>query len=140
MEWAILFIALLVIEIVTVNLVSVWFALGALAAYITAMITGNVFIQLLVFTIVSTISLILTKPFMNKYFKQTGIEKLNTNRVIGKYGVVTKKITKTSDGEVKVDGKLWTAVSNKTISEGTTIVVKELKGIKLVVNIKEEND
>lgn len=140
MEWAILFIILLVIEIVTVNLVSIWFALGALAAYITSFLTSNVFIQLAVFTIVSAISLILTRSIMDKYFKQDKqTSKLNTNRVIGKTGIVTKKITKSSDGEVKVDGKLWTAVADSTIKEETSIIVKELKGIKLVVSIKEED-
>ena len=64
--WLMIFIVLLLIEICTVNLVSIWFALGALLSFFIAMFTNNIFIQLGVFVIVSIITLLITKPIINR--------------------------------------------------------------------------
>jgi len=60
-------------------------------------------------------------------------EKTNLDRVIGTEGVVTEKITKHNPGEVKVDGKRWTAVADKTIQEGKIVQIIKIEGVKLIV-------
>lgn len=136
--WIIAFLVLILIELVTVNLVSIWFAIGSIAAYITTFFTDNFMIQLIVFVIVSIISLLAMKP-LTKKIRNRKYEPTNLDRVIGKEGVVTKDITKNSYGEVKVSGSIWTATSKKAISKGTQVKVLKIEGVKLLVEeVKEE--
>lgn len=136
--WFILVLVLLFIELITINLVTIWFVIGSLAAMITTLITDNVTIQIIVFIVVSLISLIATKPFIKK-MRTRKIIPTNLDRVIGKTGIVTKEITKDSYGEVKVEGSIWTATSKTKIEKGSQIEVLKIDGVKLVVEkIKEE--
>ncbi len=136
--WFITFVVLLFIEIVTVNLVSIWFAIGAVAAMITASFTDSLLIQIIVFTIVSAVVLLLTKPIVKK-LRKSDIEATNSDMVVGKEAIVTKKITKDNYGEVKVLGKYWTACGNKIIKEDERVIVKGIDGVKLIVEKKEED-
>ena len=137
-EWIIAFIVLIFIELITVNLVSIWFAIGSIAAYITTFFTDNFMIQLIVFVIVSIISLLAMKP-LTKKIRNKKYEPTNLDRVIGKEGVVTKDISKNTYGEVKVSGSIWTATSKKAISKGTQVKVLKIDGVKLLVEeVKEE--
>ena len=104
MVWFALVFVFLIIEAMTLNLVTIWFAFGSLCAFISTYFTENTLIELIVFLIASTISLLLTKPILEKYLK-VGKEKTNFDRIIGKTGVVTKEIKKHEYGRVKVDGK-----------------------------------
>ena len=138
LTWMIIFLVLLFIELVTVNLVSIWFAMGAFAAFLVTYITDMVTIQIAVFIVVSSISLILTKKIVKK-IKGGKVEATNLDRVIGKIGVVTEEITKLEPGEVKVDGKKWSAVSTKKIIVGSKVEILSIDGVKLnVKEIKEE--
>ena len=137
--WLTFFIVLVVIELSTTNLVSIWFAIGALIAAITTIFTDTFPIQFAVFTIVSLISLVLTRSFVKKFGKKESI-KTNLDRVIGKIGVVTEKITKIEPGEVKVDGKRWTAIADKTIKEDSEVKVLSIHGVKIKVKEIEEDD
>lgn len=134
--WFIVFVVLLFIELATVNLVSIWFAVGSLLAFITTFITDNILIQILVFVISSTIALILTKPIIKK-IKSREIVPTNFDRVLGKRGEVIKKITEDKYGEVKVLGTVWTAMATETLEVGQKVKIKGIDGVKLVV-IKEE--
>lgn len=137
--WFILFLALLFLELITINLVSIWFAIGACAALITASLTDNVMIQITVFILISIIALLVTKPIVKKLRKRQ-ITPTNLDRVIGKIGIVTKQITKNSYGEVKVEGSIWTAKASKRIKEKSQIKVLKIEGVKLLVEeVKEEN-
>ena len=136
--WFILFLVLVFIELITVNLVTIWFAIGALAAIITGLITTSVIIQVIIFIIVSAIALLLTKPIVKKLRKRNIIP-TNLDRVIGKEGIVTKDISKDSYGEVKVSGTIWTAMSTKRIKKDEKVKVLKIEGVKLLVEkIKEE--
>lgn len=136
--WFMLFILLLFIELITINLVTIWFVLGALLAIITTFITDNITIQIIVFIVSSVISLIITKPFINKIRKRK-ITPTNLDRVIGKSGLVTKEITKDTYGEIKVEGNIWTATSKEKIEKGSKAKVLKIEGVKLIVEkIKEE--
>ena len=130
--WFIAFVILLVIELVTVNLVTIWFAIGAVAAIITTIFTDSILIQCIAFVVVSVISLLITKPLMKK-FKKFEVEPTNSDRVIGKVGDVTKKIDKNKYGEVKVYGNTWTASSKQVINVGERVKVLSIDGVKLIV-------
>ena len=136
--WFMHFVLLLFIELITINLVTIWFVLGALLAIITTFITDNITIQIIVFIVSSVISLIITKPFINKIRKRK-ITPTNLDRVIGKSGLVTKEITKDTYGEIKVEGNIWTATSKEKIEKGSKAKVLKIEGVKLIVEkIKEE--
>ena len=135
--WFVAFLLLLIIEIATINLVTIWFAFGAIAAMITTMFTDSLIIQVAVFLVVSIISLVLTKPVM-KAFKMTEIEPTNSDRVIGKSGEVIKEISNNEYGEVKVFGNVWTATSKQNLSVGDKVKVVSIEGVKLIVEKEEE--
>lgn len=137
--WFITFLILLFIELITVNLVTIWFAIGSLGALITASITDIVVIQIIVFIVLSVVSLIVTKPIVKK-IRTRKITPTNLDRVIGKIGTVTKRITKDSYGEVKVEGSIWTAKANKEIREKSQVKVLKIEGVKLLVEEIKESD
>ena len=135
--WFIAFVVLLLIELVTVNLVTIWFAIGAVAAIITTIFTDSILIQSIVFVVVSVIALLITKPLIKK-FKKFEVEPTNSDRVIGKVGDVTKKIEKNKYGEVKVYGNTWTASSKDVIEVGERVKVLSIDGVKLIVEKEEK--
>ncbi len=137
--WMLIFIVLILIELFTINLVSIWFAIGALASFVVSLFLENVTIQILVFIVVSGISLLLTRKFVAKV-RGREVEATNLDRVIGQIGVVTEEITKLEPGEVKVDGKRWSAVSTKKIQVGSKVEILSIEGVKLhVKEVKEED-
>ena len=128
LTWMIVFIVLICLELTTVNLVSIWFAIGALFAFILSLFVSNTTWQIATFVGVSFISLLLTKDFVKKL------------RVIGQIGVVTEEVNKLEPGEVKVDGKRWSAVSNHKIKVGSKVEILSIDGVKLnVKEVKEED-
>lgn len=131
--WIIVFLVFTIIEIITINLVTIWFAIGAISAAIAALITDSVWIQLTIFFIASIITLIVTKPIKEKITKNTN--PTNLDRVIGMTGIVTEDIEEDEVGEVKVDGKLWSAISedNQQIKKGQKVEILEIKSTKLIV-------
>lgn len=135
--WFVSFIVLLFIELVTINLVTIWFALGALVSMIVSLFTDSFIIQIVVFIIVSIMSLIGTKAVV-KRFKSFKTVPTNYDMVIGKKGIVTKKIENNKYGEVKIFGNTWTATSSCDIEIGTKVKVLSIEGVKLIVE-KEEN-
>ena len=135
--WVIAFLGLLLVEFITVGLVSIWFAVGALGALITSFITESVLIQTIVFVIVSVVTLFVTEPLMKK-LKITNYEPTNSDRVIGKVVEVTKEIKSNEYGEVVVFGTVWLAASDKNHKVGSKVVVQKIEGNKLIV--KEEGE
>ena len=137
--WLITFLVLTFIELITVNLVSIWFAIGAVAALISSYFTDNIYIQIIIFIVVSSISLILTRKIVSK-LRGNDFEKTNLDRVIGKVGIVTEEITRLEPGEVKVDGKKWSAISTKKIDVGSKVEILSIDGVKLKVKEVKEDD
>ena len=137
--WLILFIILALFELATTNLVSIWFAIGALITTFVSLINDNLMLNLAVFTISSLILLILTKKFVKK-IKNKEIVPTNLDLVIGKIGTVTEDILKDEIGEVKVLGKKWSAYSNKEIEEHSKVKVLSINGVKLKVEEIKESD
>lgn len=130
---AILFFTL--IEICTTQLVSVWFAGGALAAFVSCLAGADKTIQWVLFAAVSAMLLVLTKPLVKK-LTQNKPEKTNIDSQIGKTTVVTKKIDNIAEtGEVKLGGLYWSARSSDgtVIEENEKVVVEKIDGVKLIV-------
>lgn len=135
--WFITFIILLLIEFVTVDLVSIWFAFGSIAAMISSVFIDSIVIQLTVFIIISLICLIVTKPLVKK-IRNSKFIPTNSDRVIGKEAIVTREIDKDKYGEVKVLGSIWTACCDEKVIEGTKVKVLAIDGVKLIVKVEEE--
>ena len=129
-SWIIIFLVLIVIEAVTVDLVSIWFAIGALVCSFVALLTEDLFLQLMVFVLVSAITLFCTKGFVNK-IKSRKVVPTNLDRIIGLIGVVT---------EITVDGKRWSAISAEEISVGSKVEILSIDGVKLQVKLKKEEE
>lgn len=139
LTWMIVFIVLICLELTTVNLVSIWFAIGALFAFILSLFVSNTTWQIATFVSVSFISLLLTKDSVKK-LRGNKVIATNLDRVIGQIGVVTEEVNKLEPGEVKVDGKRWSAVSNHKIKVGSKVEILSIDGVKLnVKEVKEED-
>lgn len=139
LTWMLVFIFLILLEFFTVNLVSIWFALGSLAAFIISFWVDNITYQVALFVLVSFISLLLTRRVVDK-IRGGKIVPTNLDRVIGQIGLVTEEINKLEPGEVKVDGKRWSAISSHKIKVGSKVEILSIDGVKLnVKEVKEED-
>ena len=134
--WLSIVVLLAIIEILTVNLVSIWFVISGILSMITSLFITNVTIQITIFVIFGVLFMLLTKNTVKKIVPKK--EKTNLDRVVGMEGIVTKKITKNTSGEVKVDGKYWTATADKTILPDTIVKVLALNSTKLKEEIVKE--
>lgn len=135
--WLIFFIILVIVELITVNLVTIWFAFGALVTSLVSLYTTDTVILLAVFTLVSLLLLLITKPVVKK-LKVKKVVATNLDQVIGKTGVVTEPIAKDKIGEVKVLGKRWSAYSDREISKDKKVKILSISGVQLKVEEKEE--
>lgn len=133
--WIGLALFALLVEAGTSQLISIWFSLGAIGGAISCIFTDNIVIQLFVFITVTTLSLVLTRPIVKKLKLKGAAVKTNLDRVIGCEATLTKDITRDCDGELKVLGDYWLAVSRDgiEIKSGTRVKVLEIKGTKLIV-------
>ena len=133
--WLIVAFIFAVIEAFTLGLTTIWFAGGAVAAVVAALLGASVPVQVVLFVVVSILLLVLTRPWAVKHFKKT-LESTNIDAVIGKEALVTQDIGPFSAGEAKLNGLTWVAVAtdkNKTISAGTAVRVDAVEGVKLIV-------
>ncbi len=137
--WLGILVAAIVLEIATTQIVSIWFAVGALAAFIATLAgVQQLWIQIVIFVVVSAIAVIATRPLVKKIINKKA-EPTNADMVIGKTGVVTETIDNLAPtGVVKVNGSVWTARSadNTVIEAGEKVIIREISGVKLIV-IKE---
>ena len=139
--WLIALVVFGVIEAVTVGLASIWFAIGALAALIVSFFVGVLWVQIIVFLVVSFVALAAIRPFAKKLLVPK-TEATNADRVIGAEAVVTQTIDNLKgEGAVTVGGVPWTARADRAdqiIPKGTTVHVLRIEGVKLFVT-EEEN-
>ena len=108
--WLVLVIILSVIEIATVSLVSIWFVASGIVVMILSFFIGDIAIQSTIFALLGILLLLVTRPIVAK-LKSKDNAKTNLDRIIGEEAIVTEDITKNNVGEVKVDGKRWSAIS-----------------------------
>ncbi len=130
--WLIVIVLLVFLEVSTINLVCVWFILSGLVSLILSFFIESFYILFAVFVLLGLVLMVLTRPILVKKLVRKNV-KTNSDRVLGMEGVVTEEINKLKIGEVKVDGKHWSAISDEKIEVGTTIIVESIDGVKLVV-------
>lgn len=136
--WLILAVVLGVIEALTVSLISVWFAVGALAAIIPAYLNVPVWGQILVFLAVSAIAFAFTKRFFKDVIKVKK-QPTNSDSLIGTDGIVTSEVNNLEGaGKVFISGLTWSARSDdgENIPEGAVVSVLKIEGATLIVRIK----
>lgn len=130
--WLTVVIILSVVECMTIDLVTIWYIASGLCTIVLSLFIDNFVIQFAFFTILGTILLITTKSFLKDVLKSKDI-KTNFDRVIGMKGIVTEEINENSIGEVKVDGKRWSAISDKKIDLNKEVIILDIDGVKLKV-------
>lgn len=129
--WLIIVIILGIIEMLTTNLVSIWFVISGFVAMIISLFYDNLYIEFGTFALLG----ILLMPLSKKIYKKMKKDKVKTNidRIVGMKGIVTENITKDHIGEVKVDGKRWSAYSDTDISKDETVKVLSINSTKIKV-------
>lgn len=135
--WIAAIVIFIIIEALTVQLVTIWFAVGAVGGLIASLFNLPVWGQALVFIAVSAVTLIVTKPFV-KRFTQNKKQPTNADRLIGQQAVVTEPIDNImSKGAVTVGGLEWTARTSDgcKAEKDTVVTVEKIEGAKLIVKI-----
>ena len=116
--WLIIIFILIVAEVSTVNLVSVWFIASGLVSLI--------------------LSFFITRKVLIKLMKAKDDTKTNLDRILDSVAVVTEPILKNEVGEVKVEGKRWSAISSDELEIGDEVIIEKIDGVKLIVRKKEK--
>lgn len=139
--WLIIFVVLLLIEIVTLGLTTIWFAAGALIAFVAAIVGFGLPVQIGVFIVISVILLIVTRPIAVKYFNKER-QKTNAESLIGKSALVLEEVnTLQAVGRVEVGGQEWSAKTDEpdgVIPKNAVVSVEGIQGVKLIVKEKED--
>ena len=134
--WLIVVAVLLVLEILTLGLTTIWFAGGAFVAFLAGICQAPLWIQILLFLVVSIILLVFTRPIAEKHLNNSR-EKTNVDSLVGKHGRGLEEIDNFNQtGRVMLNGMEWTArniSSEGKIPAGTKVEVMEIKGAHLVV-------
>ncbi len=136
--WIAAMVIFAVAEIATVQFISIWFAVGSLAAFFAAMLDLNNTVQITVFVLVSVLLFILSKPLVKKLQKT----KVNTNsdRLVGKTVIISQQVDNVKEqGRTHVGGVDWSVRSSdgSIIEAGEQAVVEDIKGVKLIVTAKK---
>ncbi|MEG1972305.1 MAG: NfeD family protein [Oscillospiraceae bacterium] len=133
--WLILAVLLAICEALTVDLVAIWFAFGALVTIIPAWLKFPLWVQLGVFAIASIIALYFSRPIA-KNILNVKTTKTNADQIVGMMGTVTEIIDNSAEtGRIHVNGLDWKAFSDDgtPINSGEHVLVKEIKGVTLIV-------
>lgn len=138
--WLVLLVALIVIELLTMGLTTIWFAAGALVAALAAVFGGPLWLQIILFAIVALILVIYTRPVAIKHFNKDRV-KTNVESLIGRQAIVISEIDNLQGiGQVNVGGQEWSARSSKddvAFPVGDVLTVVAISGVKLIVERRE---
>ena len=133
--WIGLIVIFVIVEAATVQLVTVWFAVGGIAGLIAYAFGLEIWMQILIFAVVSAVALAVTRPFV-KRFTRGRKQPTNADRYIGQEAIVTEPISnELSKGAVRIGGLEWTArtVDNSEVDKGERVIVEAIEGAKLLV-------
>ncbi len=133
--WIVFMVLFLIVEAATAGLTTIWFAVGALAALISALCNAAIWLQMLWFLIISIAALVFTRPLVRKYVNRKS-QPTNADMVIGMEGRVVEPIDNVAAvGAVSVGGKIWSArsVGGEPVPAGTLVVADRIEGVKLFV-------
>ncbi len=135
--WLVLLVASLVLESFSMQLFSIWFALGAAVALIACAFGAPTWLQIPLFIIVTAISLIATRPLVRRL--QKNVQPSNADRFLGKVAIVLEEINNLKGtGQIRVDGQTWSARAadeGYIIPEGNSVETIEIKGNKMLVKL-----
>ena len=138
--WMVILILCIVIEVLTLGLTTIWFAAGALVAIFAALLYAPIFVQVILFLLVSLTLLFFTRPIAVKYFNRDRV-KTNVESMVGRQAIVTGEIDNVqATGQVTVSGQEWSARSwddRVKIPVGTVVVVAAISGVKLIVRTEQ---
>lgn len=137
--WLVLLVTFCAVEASTVAMVSLWFAAGSLVAMIAAMLHAQLWLQVLLFVVVSGLLLAALRPLVRR-FVTPKLTKTNVDSVIGSTGRVTVAVDNiAAAGQVKLGAMVWTArsTSGDPIPEGTLVQVDRIEGVKVFVTPAE---
>lgn len=132
--WVSLIVVFLIIEALTTQLVTIWFAVGAGGALVAQLLNAPEWVQWIIFIAVSGVLLLATRPIAKRIKKK--VQPTNVDALIGKTAIVSEAIDNTAGkGQVKVEGNVWSARSldGSKIQEGEEAVVRTVEGVKLIV-------
>lgn len=133
--WLIVFVLFAALELFTLGLTSIWFAIGALAACVASLLGGNWIVQAIVFIVITTAVIIFIRPFAVKHLNNKA-EKMNVDAMAGKTGKVLVEIDNiNATGTIIVDGMEWTARSTdgEVIPKDSIVIVEKIEGVKAIV-------
>ena len=138
--WMVILILCIVIEVLTLGLTTIWFAAGALVAIFAALLYAPIFVQVILFLLVSLTLLFFTRPIAVKYFNRDRV-KTNVESMVGRQAIVTGDIDNVqATGQVTVSGQEWSARSwddKVRIPAGAVVVVVAISGVKLIVRTEQ---
>lgn len=138
--WGIVFAVMVIAELASMQLVSIWFAAGALASFIVALCKLGMGMQMFVFVVVSVILLTVTRPLLKKFTVKKA-QPTNIDLDIGKTAVIIETVDNSSDtGRARLNGVDWKAVSTdgSVIPEGSIVKIDDINGTKLFVTLTEQ--
>ena len=140
--WLILIIVLVVLEIITLGLTTIWFAGGALAGFILSMLDVQPVLQWAAFCVVSLILLFCTRPWALRYFNNQKKEKTNVDSLIGENAVILEEVDNLKGtGKAMVNGLEWSARTEEDgekIEKDTVVTIEKVQGVKLIVRRRKE--
>lgn len=140
--WLAILVVMVIIEIITLGLTTIWFAGGALAAFLASMLGAGLPVQIALFFVVSLVLLLGTRPFAVKYFNKDR-KKTNLESLIGAEAVVLEEINNLqAAGRVQVNGQEWSARSSdgQGIKCGEIVRIEEIRGVKLIVRASKKTE
>lgn len=126
-------VLLAIVEALTVDLMSIWFMFGALAAFITAIFTDNIWVQGGVFLVVSLVLILFTRPIIKKRMHLKN-QPTNADMLIGKKAQVRVALEPGKTGRVKVDGQDWAARCDVPVAVDDWCIINAIKGVTLQVS------
>lgn len=131
--WLVIAVVFLVIEAMTVALLTIWFVGGALVAMVLALLHAGTFVQMVGFIVASIGLLLLARPLIRR--RNLTTIKTNADSLVGKIGIVTKESTEFHAGQGRVGGQIWTIMheEKKPMLVDSKFVVKSIDGVKLIV-------
>ena len=139
--WLIIALIMLIVEALTAGLTTIWFAGGAFAAVVCALLDLPIAVQIVIFFIVSICLLVFTRKIFVEKLK-TGSQKTNVDALIGERAIVEAAIPAYGVGQVKVGGQVWSAICEKPETEieaGKLVKVHAIEGVKVIVVPVEEH-
>ena len=135
--WIVAALALFGIEATTVSFVALYFGVGALASALVAAVGGGLALQLLVFSLVSVLTLLATRRWVSRSLTRVPVARSNVNSLVGRRGVVTHAITAAAGrGQIRVGTEFWSArpyIESGDIPEGETVEVLSIEGVTALV-------